>query len=104
MEETITELIPDWCDKIFDVVLARNVDEYERKSPLPLLVLKTMKKIKMMYKTNRFCFAVAVQNEIYLFYFIHAVIDHGRRHSVTRTKSHSTRLRFVPYFLVLFRL
>ena len=32
MEENITELIPDWCDENFDVVLAWNVDECDRKS------------------------------------------------------------------------
>ena len=29
MEENIMELIPDWCNENFDVVLARNADEYE---------------------------------------------------------------------------
>ena len=44
MEENITELIPDWCDKKFDVVLARNADEHETLSAiLPLLVRKTIK-------------------------------------------------------------
>ena len=32
MEEQITELIPDWCNENFDVELAQNVDEYERKN------------------------------------------------------------------------
>ena len=56
MEENITELIPDWCDKNFDV-LSRNVDEYENYAVLPLLVRKT---IKLMYKTNRLRFPVRV--------------------------------------------
>ena len=56
MEENITDLIPDWCDENFDIVLARNVDEY---AVLPLLTRKTIKNpLKLMYKTNRFCFAV----------------------------------------------
>ena len=29
MEGNITELISEWCDENFDVVLAQNVDEYE---------------------------------------------------------------------------
>ena len=29
MEENITDLIPDWCDENFDVVLARNLSEYK---------------------------------------------------------------------------
>ena len=50
----------------------------------------------LMYNTNRFHFSACVCT----------VIDHGRRHSVKRTKSHGmrTRLRLVPYFLVFFTL
>ena len=39
----------------------------------------------LMYKTNRFRFSARV----------YRIIDHRRRHSVERTKSYGTRLRFV---------
>ena len=44
MDENITELIPDWCEENFDVVLARNVEEYERKSRFATVSVKNNKK------------------------------------------------------------
>ena len=44
MQENITGLIPDWCDENFDVVLAPNVDEYERKSPFATVSEKKQQK------------------------------------------------------------
>ena len=84
MEENITELIPGWCDENFDVVLARNVDEYERFSRFATVSEKNNKKpIKLMYKRNRFRFVVRV----------YCNRSRMTSYCVKSTKSHGTRLR-----------